>query len=350
MVGSSALPLPLEPEQVTADWLSRALGVAICEAEIVDIILGTSTKIRVRLDSDGALPETLIVKGGFEAHSAVMKGVYANEVAFYRQVQPALGLNSPRCWFAGSDPESHQSILIMEDLVAAGVTFLSAQRPQGFEPVARRLRDLARFHAQTWNSSGFQPGGRWSWVGSRFSDWSLAYIRHHLAPDTWRQYVESPRGAAVSVRLHDREWMERALGELAVIEEAGPVCLIHGDTHLDNLYLDRNGTPGFLDAQVSRASPFLEVPYLVTCALDIADRPRWEQALFTVYLEALAKYGVEPPYPYDAWLLYRQHIAYGFFISLINETRVCEAVNTAYAARLGAAMIDHDVMGLIGLS
>jgi hypothetical protein len=349
MKRDSAFPLPLQPDQVTAEWLSHALGAAVDRAEIVDVILGTSTKIRVRLGGEATLPETLIVKGGFEAHSPALKEMYANEAAFYRDVQPALGLRSPRCWFASSDPDSHQSIVIMEDLVAAGVTFLHPQRPQGFEAVARRLRNLARFHAATWNDPGFQPGGRWSWAGSRFSDWSLAYQRRYLVPDVWQRYVESPRGAAVSIRLHDRDWMERALLELGRIEQAGPICLIHGDTHLGNLYVERDGTPGFLDAQVSRASPFIEVPYHIICALDLADRPRWEQALLTIYLEALAHNGIAPPDWDQSWRLYRQHIAYGFFIFLINETRFqTEAINTAYAARFGAAMLDHDVTNLIG--
>lgn len=346
-----ALPLPIEPEGVTTDWLQRALGVPIAHSRIEDVILGTSTKIRVRLDSGGALPDTLIVKGGFEEHSPKMKEMYANEIAFYRDVQPAVPIRSPRCWFARSDtdPASHQSIVIMEDLVAAGVTFLHAQRPQAFEPIARRMRALARFHAATWNDPGFSPGGRWSWTMGRFDDWSVVYMKRYLIPDVWQHYVDSPRGAAVSVRFHDREWMERAFVDLKRIEAEGDVCLIHGDTHLGNLYIEADGTPGFLDAQVARASPFMEVSYHITCACDLADRAYWEQALLTIYLETLAASGVAAPCFEKAWLRYRQFLAYGYFIFLINEIRFqTEAINTAYAARFSAAMIDHDVKNLVG--
>jgi len=77
------LPLPTLPEQVDAGWLSRALalwhpGAEVTDARIGDVICGASTKIRVSLRYNQAgdhagLPPTLIVKGGFEAHSPLMK-------------------------------------------------------------------------------------------------------------------------------------------------------------------------------------------------------------------------------------------------------------------------------------
>ncbi|MEP6868514.1 MAG: phosphotransferase [Novosphingobium sp.] len=341
-------PLPLTPEEITADWLSAATGRAVRHAQVVDVILGTSTKIRVSVDGDG-LPPTLIVKGGFEDHSPSMKEMYANEIAFYGLLAPALPIHAPRCWFAGSDPASHQSIVIMDDLVARGVTFLHAQRPETPAAVNRRLSDLARFHAASWNDAGLAPGGRWDWVVGRFSDWSMVYAERYLKPEVWRHYCESPRGAAISTRLHDADWMRRALAHLAVIEQSGARCIIHGDTHLGNLYVEADGTPGFLDAQPARASPLMEVAYHVTGALDLADRRACEQDLLRHYLTALAECGVEPPPWEAAWLQYRQFIAYGLFIFLINEVRFqTEAINTAYAARFGAAMLDHDVMRLVG--
>lgn len=343
----ATFPLPLRPEQITAEWLSSATGHPVEHAEVVDVILGTSTKIRVRLSSQ-SLPSTIIVKGGFEDHSPMMKEMYINEVDFYRSIAPALPIHAPACWFAGSAPTSHQSIVIMEDLVARGVTFLHAQRPQSHEAVARRLTDLARFHAASWNDPGFASGGRWDWVAGRFSDWSMVYAERYLKPDVWRHYCESPRGAALSVQLHDAAWMRRALSHFAHIEREGPLCIIHGDTHLGNLYVEADGTPGFLDSQPAKASPLMEVAYHITCALDLADRRQREEDLLRHYLDALAHCGVVPPNWDLAWRQYRQFIAYGLFIFLINEVRFqTEAINTAYAARFGAAMLDHDVMALV---
>lgn len=344
--------LPVTTEQITTAWLTDALrfrhpGITVTQGRIEDVITGTSTKIRVRCEYDTAgceahLPPTLIVKGGFETHSPSMKDMYVNEVRFYRDVQPFVPMHSPHCYYAGSDPESYQSIVIMEDLLASGVEFLHAQRPQQYAAVARRLTDMARYHAQTWGSPEFQPGGRFDWIGSRFSGWSLEYQNRYFAPDLWRHYVSSPRGAAVSTRLHDRDAIQRALARIGEIEKTEPVCLIHGDTHLGNLYIERDGTPGFFDAQVARAPWHLEVSYHIVCALDIPDRRAWEQALLMHYLEALKTNGVDAPSFEAAWVSYVRSLAYGYFIFLINETRFqTEAINTAYAARFGAAMLDH---------
>jgi Phosphotransferase enzyme family len=350
--------LPLDPEQVTSTWLTEALrlrypGAAVTESRVMEVINGTSTKIRLkceynRVGGDSALPATLIVKGGFEPHSPSMKDMYANEARFYRDVQPFVPIHSPRCYFAGIDPGTYQSIVIMEDLKASGVEFLHAQRPQRHPEVARRLTDMARYHAQTWNSSHFQPGGHFDWIGSRFSGWSLEYQDRYFVPDVWQHYVSSPRGAAVSQRLHDRAEIRRALHRLGEIETTEPTCLIHGDTHLGNLYIERDGTPGFFDAQVARAAWHLEVSYHIACALDIPDRKAWEQALLVHYLEALKANGVDAPSFESAWLSYRRSLAYGYFIFLINETRFqTESVNTACAARFGAAMLDHGTLELL---
>ena len=352
------MQLPVTPEQITATWLTAALqlrhpGVTVTKSRVEDVMPGTSTKIRVRCEYDASgrearLPPTLIVKGGFEAHSPSMKDMYVNEVRFYRDVQPFVAMHSPRCYYAGSDPDSYQSIVIMEDLRASGVEFLHAQRPQRYDEVARRLTDMARYHAQTWSSPHFERGGRFEWIGSRFSGWSLEYQNRYFVPEVWQHYVSSPRGAAVSARLHDRDAIQRALARIGEIEATEPVCLIHGDTHLGNLYIEPDGTPGFFDAQVARAPWHLEVSYHITCALDIPDRKAWEQALLMHYLEGLKTNGVDAPSFESAWIPYARSLAYGYFIFLINETRFqTEAINTTYAARFGAAMLDHRTLELL---
>ena len=106
-------------------------------ADIVDVLPGTSTKIRVRIQPAEAvegLPGQLIVKGGFEDHSATMGPMYFNEMRFYRDVQPHVEIPSPRCFFACQDPGSHQSIVIMEDLTTRGVRFCDPLQPANRGP------------------------------------------------------------------------------------------------------------------------------------------------------------------------------------------------------------------------
>jgi aminoglycoside phosphotransferase (APT) family kinase protein len=236
----------------------------------------------------------------------------------------------------------------MEDLCRDGVVFCDALKPQSFEQISRRLQALAKFHAQTWDSPEFKPGGRWADIMGRFETWGLEYIYRYLRPEVWAHYMASPRGAATSVRFHDRDWMEAALLQLAQIQSTQPLCLLHGDTHLGNLYITEDGTPGFFDAQVALGAWHHEISYHIVCAADLADRKGWEQELLAVYLTALAKHGAPAPDFEQAWLDYRRSIAWGLFIFLTNEIRFqTESVNTAYAARFSQAALDHDLKLLL---
>ena len=109
-----------------------------------------------------------------------------------------------------------------------------------------------------------------------------------------------------------------------------------------------DGEPGFFDPQVAKAPWHLEVSYHLCCALDVVDRRLWERDLLVGYLRALTEAGGPELDFEDAWLQYRLDLVYGYYIFIINETRFqTEAINTAYTARFGAAILDHEVIGLI---
>ncbi|MGE0383205.1 MAG: hypothetical protein AB7Q97_00645 [Gammaproteobacteria bacterium] len=358
----SDMALPTRPEQITAGWLTEAFdfrfpGTRVTDARIEDVIRGTSTKIRVRAQYDAngqryGLPATFIVKGGFEDHSVRMKALYHREMRFYRDIQPFVTLPSPICYYAGRDPapDAYQSLIIIEDLKRDGVEFCHALRPQRFEQVARRLDAMARYHVELWDSDAFRPGGRFEWVEKNLvSDASVEYIDYYMAPQRWRHFIESPRGAAVSVRLHDGERLRDGLRSLARFHENHPRTLLDGDTHLGNLYIQPDGSPGFFDMMVNQAPWFHEVTYHIICALDIADRAAWERPLLMHYLDCLRAHGLEnPPGFEEAFECYRRDIVWGLFVFLINETNFqTEAINTAYAARFGDAAIAHGTMQLL---
>jgi hypothetical protein len=349
------ISLPESVYDIDIDWLNAALHarghqVNITRAERLDVVHMTCTKARFALeyDRDIGLPKRMIVKGAFEDHSERMKDMYQWEAKFYSLIAPQIGLNIPAAYWSGIDPGGWRAAILMEDLTARDVRFCRAQEPFDFDHSRRRLEMLAGLHASTWNSPKLLEGGEWDWVGSRFNEFSWGYNNYYLEPERWQQYVESPRGAAVSTLFHDAGWMRHALERIEQLIEGDPFCLIHGDTHNGNLYVDADGTPAFLDPTVSRAAWWLEVSYHLGCSIDIANRRRWEGPLLMHYLDALERAG-GPRIDFDhAWLRYRQGLAYGYFIFIINETTFqTEATNTAYAARFGAAMVDHDTIRLL---
>jgi hypothetical protein len=355
----SVLPLPVTVDSIDAQWLTLALsrryaGVEVVESQVEQVICGTSTKIRVALRYNAAgreagLPPTLIVKGGFEAHSPLFGFMYRSEMRCYRDLLPIMDLNAPREFFAAEDPGSHQSLIVMEDLNRKGVTFPRAQIPFDYRQEARFLDALARLHAQWWDRPELRDDGELGWVMTQFDAPSREYQNRYLDPPVWESYMAKPRGAATPKLFHEPERMREALERLAAFHESAPLTLTHGDTHLGNLYVERDGTPGFLDMQVRRSPWYQDVAYHMTAALDVVDRRKWEHALLSFYLGRIAAYGVETPPSFDeAWACYRRELAYGLFIFLINETRFqTEETNTACAVRFAMAAIDHRTFDLL---
>ncbi|MCB2060483.1 MAG: phosphotransferase [Novosphingobium sp.] len=355
MTETNLFSLPVEIDGITRDWLETALsgyapGVRVRDFEMVDFIRTTCTKIRLRLDlennpPDAPIPNTVMLKGGFEPHSRAMAHMHMTETMSYATLMPAFDMRTPEIYFSRWDEEAQQGIVIMEDLVARGVDFCKPTRPQSFEQVARRLEELARLHAGTWGSPRLEPGETWGWLSDTPTH-LLDYFGPFLEAEVWDPFIEAPRGAAASTRFHDREWMHEAMVKTGIYSEGQPRCACHGDTHLGNLYIDTDGTPGFFDCISYKAPGMFEVAYHLTCALDVADRKRWEGALIQHYLNALRSHGVSPPGFDEAMHQFAVYLAYGYLVFVINDAIFQpEAYNTAYTARFSQAMLDHDTIG-----
>lgn len=352
-------PLPVAFDEITPEWLTAALrirqpGATARGVEIVDMVRGTTTKIRLRLDLDdtaraAGIPELVILKGGFEPHSREvgMNQMFRREVRAYRDVFPEIPLPVPACYFVDYDADRKQGIVIMEDLVERGVTFCNALRPQTHEQVARRLTALARFHARSWNTPELAPGGKWSDIVD-FFDTMRSFFEHYAGSDNWQRFVDSPRGAASSVRFHDPAWLLDSWDRVTRFAHSLPHCILHGDIHLGNLYIEADGTPGFFDSIVSRGPGMLEVSYHVSASLDTADRKRWEGSLVQHYLDELRAHGVDAPSFDEAMHQYAVFLLYGYFIWMTTEAnRQTEPVNTANVSRVSTAMLDHDFLRVI---
>lgn len=354
---TARIPLPLTVEEITPEWLTQAFqqrfpGAQVQRCDVIDIMPGTCTKIRLQLTVNevgrrAGVPDHVILKGGFEPHSRTMFLTHEKEVRAYRDLFSEFKLHSPTCYFADCDTKRQQGIVIIEDLVARGVTFCHPQTPQSYAQVADRLTALASFHACSWNSAELRRGGRWDWAHDYLAA-SQTYMKRYLEPEVWYHYVNSPRGAAASIYFHNPQWMAAALDLLPVFAAAMPRCLIHGDTHLGNLYRDPDGTPGFFDPQPMQAPAMVEVTYHIACALDPSDRRRWEGPLVQHYLNAFQCHGVDAPAFEVVMRQYSAFLVLGYCIFLINASDFQpEAINTVYTARFSAAMIDNRTLEVL---
>lgn len=345
--------LPLKLEDLTTEWLTQALcrhtsGARVAAIREQTVIGGTTTKILFDLVYEGtpaSLPQSICIKGGFdEALRPLVGDAYLAEANFFEHIAPTLEVPMPRCWFAAADAERRQGIVILDNLAKAGAYFGDPTQPWAVDRVAAGLEVQAQWHAQTWGATlkrypVLHPG---SWVrvpaAQLFGEanWARAFDdRTHAAriPPAWQSR------ARVSAAF-DAMWGRD--------DHEGTPCMIHGDPHIGNTFVDAAGQPGFLDWQSASIAPAMDdVAYFLVGALSVADRRAHERQLFNHYLDALqARLG--QVLDRDAvWLDYRRHCLHGFIWAVVPPQMQSPACVTAMTERYVAAVVDHDVLALI---
>lgn len=156
---------PVCVEDLTNEWLTQTLhkngvpdDVAVTGFKVgpVSDPGQTSEVVKIELeynkDNSGA-PQTLMCKfpAKFEQIKtlAVTMGAYSNEVQFFRQIAPTAGDLVPKCYAAEIDEESHNFVLLMEDL-----SELEMGNPFNCDSLKCSrimLQNIALFHAKWWN-------------------------------------------------------------------------------------------------------------------------------------------------------------------------------------------------------
>jgi len=351
---TAASALPLEPSDVTAAWLGGVLArrwpeVTVERLDVDEILWGTGTKVMARATYNGAaaaagLPERLCIKAGLAEHRELVKFCYQTEARFFGELAPRLDIGLPRTFFAEAD--EHQGVVVMEDLRTTGAQICRVQEPMNKAQAAAFLDQLAALHARWWNSSALSDEGELGWLmrhdplpDAAWGD----FARGQLVPQTWDHYMSLPRSLAVPRACRDRLAVETALRALRSYGADGPLCVIHGDAHLGNMYVQADGSPGFLDWQTTRRGHWAQdVAYFYISALDPLDRRAWEQDLIAGYVAALQRHGVDDaPGLAQAWDAIRAHVIYGLFFWMVNPVEwQVEQNNTAVAPRFAWAAVD----------
>ena len=344
------IPDTLE-EAISPDWLSAALGqrfpgIRVTSATLGPIVSRVSTNARFRVAYEGgvpdAIPSHLCIKGYFTdcSEAAVLSRAAGEpEALFYRELVEAAGVRTLRAFYADVDPLTHHGVFISEDVVQEGAVFLDA--PSVFTPddAAQSLEQYAVLHGRTW---------RWDklnspWLSPRIE----ATLRARGLPEISGNF-EGPIGAGVPSEVRDAQRLVKAVGLLPeMLSSAEPRCLLHGDAHIGNLYLDAAGRPCLVDWQLVQGGPwYLDVGYHVACSLGIEDRRRTDRDLLAHYLERLGAEGGDVPTGEEAWKYIRVGMVYGFFLWAIT-LKVDPQITTAMLTRLGTAVADHDALSAI---
>lgn len=345
------LPAPAALQDVLSPaWLNSALGARFPGIRVTGVVPGPvvsrlSTNARFRIECASGLPDglspDLCAKGYFTDAGWPARRAGVPEVAFYRNLAARSGVRTLRSVYADIDPETDHGMIITEDVVAQGATFLDATSEYTPELAAESLDQLARLHASSWGDPA---------VGG--ADWLASRLHATLASrglKEIRDNFESEIGAGVPAEVRDPERLVAAYRALvARAETESPWTVIHGDTHVGNLYRDGRGRPSFLDWQLVQRGPwYLDVGYHIASTLTVDDRRRNERDLTRHYLDRLRAAGVDAPSWDDAWLGVRRGIVHGFFLWGIT-LKVAPAMTSELQHRLGTAAADHGSFAALG--
>ncbi len=341
-------PVPSALDDVLdVDWLSRALSVRHegCRVSAVAVNGSRTTVaskhfIDVEFDDPGSppAPRRLCIKAYF-GESTARSRAGESEARFYRDCAPSTAIRIPACSYVGLDEGSGSSVLILEDLNAAGAIPLDAFHRFTPELSAATLRQLARRHAETWEDAAlYDP-----WLAPR-----MLSISQHVSPEHLQGLLDRPRADGLSEATRSGTRVRAAMQAVGHMPEDSPRCMLHGDTHAGNIFDSTTG-PGLLDWQlVQRGTWATDVAYHIGSVLETEDRRQSEWELLQCYLDCLGEFGVAAPAWESAVMAYRQHLAYGFFLWAMTQYTP-EALTTATLQRLGHAVEDHGTFELLGV-
>lgn len=281
------MTIPLDVAELTPGWFAEVLGVDVRSAEIVDQHSGTTGRAKVRIDSAGALPDTLFVKlAPFDRRQRLFvdfTGLGVMEARFYGSLAAELPVRLPRCWHADVDGDAF--IMVLEDLDAAGCVYRS-------DP-ASTVEQLAHLHAAFWESPRFATD--LAWVPER-AGFGKSDGKDPAAVEAAGHFIH----AALDQFAHEMPPVFRAIGELYAsrtgdildLWDQGERTFIHGDPHGGNLFT-HEGRTGFYDWAMCSHSPGMrDVAYYLTNSMPTEARHGEEGRLLDLYRHTLAAHGI----------------------------------------------------------
>lgn len=339
--------VPLHEDQITASWLAGELGLpagAISSVTVVDAHSGTANRARIEVKSDGRLPESLFVKfppRNYLQH--VLMHVFrlgTKEVLAYQAFGDQPPVRTPRCYLAREDRLRRRSILLLEDLSATAEfrTVVDSVTAAEAEAVVDALAGL---HARFWDSDRFDGDLR------ALAHRSPAEVR--LGDLIRRKFIGNITGHTAAIIPDDQKrdcriFFERSAA-IDAFWESQPRTLIHGDTHLGNLFFE-NGSPGFLDWQVAMAWPGIrDVAYFITASVEAGRARRIERDLVRRYVSRLGELGVDVDGDHT-WTLYQAAVTEPW-LAFVCTAEAGDRMQSFEISRVGveravAAVAAHD--------
>ena len=312
--------VPTGPGEITAPWLEHALSTAFpgvrggaVEVSEVRQVTNTHAFLHVDYEEDGShggghgAPTRLFCKmlPLDPARRAILaaSGMGPKEVLFYNRLAPGLALRVPEMYVARHDPRDDSFVLLMEDLSVSGCRVPDGTWGIEAGSAATALEDLAELHVRFEDPHRRQAEVPWAPRAQDVPPYGMTPLRYGL--DNHRERLSDDFARAAEVYIADPAELVHLWAQ-----GPGPATVVHGDTHIGNLF-DDGGRTGFLDWGVLNVTtPMRDASYFITMAMQIEDRRAHERELLGHYLDARARLGGAPIGWDDAWRAHRLHALY----------------------------------------
>lgn len=328
-------------------WLAAALapvsgGAEIASVELIELVKAMAAKVRIAVRFAGAADRVhhYCVKGFLDSDldPASTSAVTAREARFYSDIAPRISMRVPQCPGVVTDA-SGRTIMIMEDVIAGGGRFCDTLKPFTVDQAQASLDQIAQLHA----ASHLLQDNPWI---PRGLDW-MAQSRNF--PQPWIDaQMHDGRGDGLPEATLNGANLLAALRAIALESREGRQTLLHGDTHIANVYTKQEG-PGFADWQLIKAANWaIDVAYHINCVLPVDVAVKHERELVAYYLDALARHGGNPESADTAWEEYCRATPYGLYLWAIT-TRVDPAITRENFQRLGAAVTRCEAYQRLGV-
>lgn len=310
--------LPVDWDGLTTEWLTAALCAGCPGAEVVSFELApfetattNRTYLRVEYNEAGqeaGLPMRLFCKATHLLPSRIavgMSGAAEAEINFYASVRPHLDIAAPRGYFGRLDPETLNSIMILEDLTGTVSEYCTHETVVTRERAEDQVSLLAKVHGAGYGNPRIRAEfGRFqSWI--EFFTGTLVFGMREGSEEGFRRAED-----LIPARLYRRaaEIWPKTVAAVDLNKHL-PQTFVHSDVHLKNWYITASGAMALTDWQCASTGHWgRDFGYAIATALTVEDRRAWERDLLTMYLDELHASG-GPNVTFDeGWLQYRQQL------------------------------------------
>lgn len=353
--------MPPNYESITDAWLGDVLGGAVPGAEVLSHTLGpvddgTSNRRRIALEWNApgraaGLPAQIFCKGTQSLESRYILGMNEGvqaEVNFYNVLFPRVGVIAPPPLFARYDPQTLNSIVILQDLTDE-VDFCTMDTALSFEHCQSQMRLLAQLHGAFYEHPLLETElavfSKWE-TFFRITAFDAGFEDSCIRGFTQAESVLPPRLFAREPEV----WP--ATLRCVELHETMPRHITHNDVHLKNWFIRPDGEMGVNDWQNScQGNGSRDLAYCIATAVVPEKRREWEHDLLRYYIEELAQRG-GPALDFDqTFRRYRQQLfaALAWWSGTLGQPPEAPkmqppATSLEFVRRIGVAIDDLDAL------